>query len=44
VTQEPAHLDLPPNTDYYLAFSLPWLLAPMLLAARMWRPLPFGPS
>ena len=25
----------PPNTAYYLAFNLPWLLAPMLLALRV---------
>lgn len=31
----------PPNTLYYLAFNLPWLLMPMLLAWRMWRPRPF---
>jgi hypothetical protein len=25
----------PPNTLYYLAFNLPWLLAPMILALRV---------
>lgn len=25
----------PPNTGYYLAFNLPWLIAPMLLALRV---------
>ena len=25
----------PPNTLYYLAFNLPWLIAPMLLGARL---------
>jgi hypothetical protein len=27
----------PPNTGYYLLFNLPWLLAPMILAARVLR-------
>ncbi len=27
----------PPNTGYYLAFNLPWLIAPMLLAWRVMR-------
>jgi len=27
----------PPNTAYYLAFNLPWLLAPILLALRATR-------
>jgi hypothetical protein len=29
----------PPNTVYYLAFNLPWLVAPLILAGRMlwWR-------
>lgn len=31
----------PPNTLYYLAFNVPWLLMPMLLAWRMWKPQPF---
>ncbi|MBW2423080.1 MAG: DUF2781 domain-containing protein [Deltaproteobacteria bacterium] len=25
----------PPNTAYYLAFNLPWLVAPLILAGRM---------
>ena len=25
----------PPNTFYYLVFNLPWLIAPMILAARI---------
>ena len=25
----------PPNTAYYLVFNLPWLLAPMILVARV---------
>jgi hypothetical protein len=25
----------PPNTAYYLAFNLPWLLAPLILAVRV---------
>ena len=25
----------PPNTVYYLVFNLPWLIAPMILAARI---------
>jgi hypothetical protein len=25
----------PPNTFYYLVFNLPWLIAPMILAARV---------
>jgi len=25
----------PPNTAYYLAFNLPWLIAPMVLGARV---------
>ena len=25
----------PPNTAYYLAFNLPWLIAPMVLALRL---------
>ena len=25
----------PPNTVYYLVFNLPWLIAPMILAARV---------
>jgi hypothetical protein len=25
----------PPNTFYYLAFNLPWLIAPMVLGARV---------
>jgi hypothetical protein len=32
----------PPNTLYYLAFNLPWLLMPMLLAWRMRKAEPFG--
>jgi hypothetical protein len=24
----------PPNAAYYLAFNLPWLIAPMVLGAR----------
>ena len=33
----------PPNTAYYLAFNLPWLIAPAVLAARLltgqeWNP------
>jgi hypothetical protein len=28
----------PPNTAYYLAFNLPWLIAPLVLGARViWR-------
>ena len=34
----------PLNLGTYLFFNLPWLLAPMALAARMWRPRPFGGS
>ena len=26
----------PPNTAYYLAFNLPWLIAPLVLAVRVW--------
>lgn len=26
----------PPNTAYYLAFNLPWLIAPAALALRVW--------
>jgi hypothetical protein len=26
----------PPNTAYYLAFNLPWLIAPMVLGVRVW--------
>jgi len=26
----------PPNTAYYLAFNLPWLLAPAALGVRVW--------
>ena len=26
----------PPNTAYYLAFNLPWLIAPALLGLRVW--------
>lgn len=33
--------DPPPNTLYYLAFNLPWLLMPMLLAFRMRKVEPF---
>jgi hypothetical protein len=25
----------PPNVAYYLAFNLPWLIAPMLLGVRV---------
>jgi len=32
----------PPNTAYYLAFNLPWLIAPILLAVRMRRDDPFA--
>lgn len=32
----------PPNTAYYLLFNLPWMLMPMLLAWRLWKPNPFG--
>jgi hypothetical protein len=32
----------PPNVAYYLAFNLPWLIAPMLLAVRMRGDDPFG--
>jgi hypothetical protein len=32
----------PPNLATYLAFNLPWLIAPMLLALRMRAPAPFG--
>jgi hypothetical protein len=28
--------DPPPNTVYYLAFNLPWMLAPAVLGARAW--------
>lgn len=31
----------PPNTIFYLVFNLPWMLMPVLLAWRMWRPRPF---
>jgi hypothetical protein len=31
----------PPNTAYYLAFNLPWLIAPILLAWRMLPERPF---
>jgi len=31
----------PPNVAYYLAFNLPWLIAPMLLAFRMRESDPF---
>jgi hypothetical protein len=27
--------DPPPNTAYYLAFNLPWLIAPALLGLRV---------
>ncbi len=27
----------PPNTAYYLAFNLPWMIAPAVLGARAWR-------
>jgi len=33
----------PPNTAYYLAFNLPWLVAPIALAIRMRREDPFAP-
>lgn len=31
----------PPNLAYYMAFNLPWMLMPMLLAWRMRHPEPF---
>lgn len=31
----------PPNTAYYLAFNLPWMIMPMILAWRMRKPNPF---
>ena len=34
--------DPPLNLGTYLAFNLPWLIAPMVLAARMRNPAPFG--
>ena len=34
--------DPPPNLGTYLAFNLPWLIAPMVLAWRMRDPDPFG--
>jgi hypothetical protein len=27
----------PPNIAYYLAFNLPWMIAPAVLGARAWR-------
>ena len=27
----------PPNTAYYLAFNLPWMIAPAVLGARAWK-------
>jgi hypothetical protein len=27
----------PPNVGYYLAFNLPWMIAPAVLATRAWR-------
>jgi hypothetical protein len=35
VAEEPAHLDPPPNLAYYLAFNLPWLIAPLVLGLRV---------
>ncbi len=36
-------LGLPPqNLPVFLAFNLPYLIVPLLLGARMWRPHPFG--
>ncbi len=32
----------PPNLGTYLAFNLPWLFAPIVLGARMWRREPFS--
>src|SRR5262245_52068348 len=32
----------PPNLGVYLAFNLPWLIAPALLGLRMLAPAPFG--
>lgn len=32
-----------PNTLFYLAANLPYLLIPALMIWRMWRPNPFGP-
>jgi len=32
----------PPHLGTYLAFNLPWLLVPLVLARRMARPDPFG--
>lgn len=32
----------PRHPGVFFAFTLPYLLVPLLLAARMWRPRPFG--
>ncbi len=32
----------PEHTLVFLAFNLPWLIVPVLLAVRLWRPDPFG--
>ncbi len=31
-----------PNTAYYLACNIPYLLIPFLMIIRMWKPNPFG--
>ncbi len=35
VAEEPAHLDPPPNTAYYLVFNLPSMIAPAVLGLRV---------
>ncbi len=32
----------PEHTAMFLAFNLPWLVVPLLVAVRLWRPDPFG--